>query len=89
MTFDETPLKNIGLKTPTPHQFAMALGADWQKKLDAAVIAEREACALACTESGSVNWAWRDAEKLCAERIRARSNVEVTGAPAHGAKQEN
>lgn len=41
---------------------------------------EREACAKACENSGSVNWAWVDAETLCAERIRKRSNAEFTGA---------
>ena len=47
--------------------------------INAAVLAEREACARACEESGarpSSLWAepecWKHASKACAERIRAR-----------------
>lgn len=57
---------------------------DWLLSFEDAIRRdEREACALACKNSGSVNWAWVDAETLCAERIRKRSNVGVQRRPAH------
>jgi hypothetical protein len=44
---------------------------------------EREACAAACVTSGSVNWAWRDAEEGCANRIRERSNLKSASPMTH------
>ncbi|HET6890516.1 MAG TPA: hypothetical protein VFH31_05390 [Pyrinomonadaceae bacterium] len=81
-------------------KIARAVAAEWQMSFDGieldfalevakrAVEAEREACAKECEAEAAL---WRKEQdvsdfRLCAERIRARSNIIVTGlAPA----QEN
>ena len=72
------------------------LECEWiNDRIRTAMAAEREACAIACEETGeqpSSLWeepgCWTQAAETCAFVIRMRSNAEVTGAPPHGAKQE-